>query len=358
MQNVQDEKPGHDLVLSIDRRMQYIAYRELLAGVQQNQAKAGSVIVMDTVTGEILAMANVPSYNPNNRPTHLSESIRNRAVTDLFEPGSTIKAFTVATALESGRFKPDTMIETSPGWVNIGHHVVQDEQNNGAITVTQVLALSSNIGAAKMILSLPPDRLWNLLRRVGFGESTGVNYPGEPNGVLIKHNPWGDFTLATLSFGYGLSVTALQLSHAYSVFANYGVKKPISLLKIDQVPEGERVLNEKTAKQMLTLLEAVVTAKHATAPAAQVPGYRVAGKTGTAKKVGVGGYAKHHYTSTFVGIAPMTNPRYLVAVVLHDPQGKYYYGGLVSAPIFERIMEATLRLFDVPPDSPLSPPAD
>lgn len=356
VQQVQDENPGHDLVLSIDRRIQYLAYRELLAGVKENQAKAGSVIVLDTNTGEILAMANVPSFNPNNRPAHMTENFRNRAVTDTFEPGSTIKSFTVTAALDSGRWKPGTLINTNPGWTVIGHHVVRDELNNGVINVTQVLQKSSNIGAAKMILSLPPDRLWNLLHKVGFGESTGVGFPGEQSGSLVKRPVWGDFVLATLSFGYGLSVTALQLAHAYSVFANDGMLKPVSLLRIDKQPEGQRVLNSRVVHQMLGVLESVIS-REGTAEAAAVPGYRVAGKTGTAKKVGIGGYEKHRYTSSFVGIAPLTSPKLLVAVVIHDPQGKYYYGGQVSGPIFERIMEGTLRLLDIPPDAPVTPAA-
>jgi cell division protein FtsI (penicillin-binding protein 3) len=349
VETVSQQQRGHDLILSIDRRIQYLAYRELLKGVVQNNAQSGSVVVLDVKTGEVLAMVNQPSFNPNNRPARMSDSFRNRAVTDTFEPGSTIKAFTVASALESGRFKLDSVIDTSPGWMRVGHDLVRDEKNNGVLSLTEILQLSSNMGAAKMVLSMPPNQLWNLLHRVGFGEITGIGFPGEQNGSLTKHNPWGAITLATLSFGYGLSATPLQLARAYSVIANNGVKIPLSLLRVNHVPAGEQVLDEKIAKQMLTLLEAVVTS--GSGKAAHVPGYRVAGKTGTARIVGEGGYLKDRHNSSFVGIAPLNNPRLIVAVVIHDLRGKSYLGGVVSAPVFEKIMEGTLRILDVPPDA-------
>jgi len=349
VQRVQDEKPGSDLVLSIDRRIQYLAYRELLSGVMFNKAQSGSAIVLDAQTGEILAMTNVPSFNPNNRAQGKNDNFRNRAVTDTFEPGSTIKAFTVASALETGHIKPNSVIDTSPGWMRVGHNVVKDEKNNGPLSISQILQYSSNMGAAKIVLTLPPDQLWSVLHRFGFGGSTGINFPGEQNGVL-EHKPWGSFPLATLSFGYGLSVTTIQIARAYSVFANYGMKYPISLLRVDKPPVGERALDAKTAKQILALLEAVF-AKGGTAENISIPGYRVAGKTGTAWRVGTGGYQKHRYTSLFVGIAPLSNPHLVVAVVIHDPQGKNYYGGLVSGPVFQKIMEGTLRILAVPPDA-------
>ncbi len=349
VQQIQDERPGQDLVLSIDRRIQYLAYRELLSGVINNKAQSGTAIVLDAKTGEILAMTNVPSFNPNNRASEKPANIRNRAVTDTYEPGSTIKAFTVASALESGRFKANSIINTSPGWMRVGHYVVKDENNNGKLSISQVLQISSNMGAAKIVLALPPNQLWSVLHRVGFGENTGVNFPGEQNGVL-ENKPPGSFDLATLSFGYGLSVTTMQIIRAYSVFANDGVKLPVSLLRVDKPPPGERVIDTKIAKQILTLLEAVF-AKGGTAQSISIPGYRVAGKTGTAWRVGEGGYQKNRYNSLFVGIAPLSNPRLVVAVVLYDPQGKNYYGGLVSGPIFQKIMEGTLRLLSVPPDA-------
>lgn len=351
VQTVQEQKSGNDVTLSIDRRIQYLAYRELLTGVMQNQAASGTAIVMDVKTGEILAMVNLPSFNPNNRLTRINDSVRNRAVTDTFEPGSTIKAFTVTSALESGRYRPDSVIDTSPGWMRVDRNVVRDEKNNGPLSIAQILAISSNMGAAKMVLSLPPNQLWHLLHRVGFGESTGVGFPGEQSGSLLQHPHWGPFALATLSFGYSLSVTALQLVQAYAILANDGVKLPITLLRADKLPVGERVIDAKIAKQMLFLLESVVATKDGTAKTARIPNYRIAGKTGTAKMVGEHGYLKHHYVASFVGIAPLTNPRLVVAVVIHDPQGKYYLGGPVTGPVFAKIMEGALRILSVPPDA-------
>jgi cell division protein FtsI (penicillin-binding protein 3) len=351
VQSISTQKPGHDLVLSIDKRIQYLAYRALLSGMITNQAESGSAIVMDAKTGEILAMVNLPSYNPNHKQGVKRSHIRNRAVTDLFEPGSTIKAFTIASALESGQFKVGSVIDTSPGWMRVDHNVVKDENNNGLLSLSQILQVSSNMGAAKIVLALPPDTLWNVLHYVGFGENTGIDFPGEQTGVLIKHHPWGRFVLATLSFGYGMSVTALQLTRAYAVLANHGVKLPASLLRLDQAPKGERVLGRTVADQMLTLLEAVL-AKGGTGQTITVPGYRVAGKTGTARKTSAfGGYQKHEYTSSFVGIAPVSDPRLIVTVVIHQPHGKHYYGGLVAGPVFQTIMTETLRVLDVPPDA-------
>lgn len=354
VKEVQEQKPGHDLVLSIDRRIQYLAYRELLAGIRENEAVSGSVVVLDARTGEVLAMVNQPSFNPNNHQTSSSDVFRNRAVTDTFEPGSTIKAFTVASGLELGKIKIDSIIDTSPGWMRVGHNIVKDEKDNGLLSIAQLLQISSNMGSAKIVLSLPQNQLWSVLHRVGFGEVTGSGFPGEQDGQLIKHDPWGSFTLATLSFGYGMSTTTLQLARAYSVLANDGRRLPISFLRLDKAPQGEQVLNPRIAKEMLLLLESVLQ-KGGTAEAARVPGYRVAGKTGTAKKVGVGGYEKHHYMSSFVGIAPLTNPRLVIVVVIHDPRGKQYYGGYVSGPVFAKIMEGALRLLDVAPDEATLP---
>lgn len=350
VKEMQQQKPGHDLTLSINRRIQYLAYRELMDGVKKNQASSGSVVVLDIKTGEILAMVNQPSFNPNNRHGATIESLRNRAVTDIFEPGSTIKAFSIATALDSGKFTPDSIIDTYPGWMRVGHNIVKDEHSKGPMTVQQILQISSNVGTTKMILTLPPESLWNLLHRVGFGEETGVNFPGERAGVLVKREKWSPFGLATLSFGYGISVTTLQLAHAYATLANDGVKIPLSLMKQDVPPQGQRVMDSKVAQQMLILLESIV-AKGGTAEAANIPGYHVAGKTGTARMLGEHGYEKHHHVSSFVGIAPVSHPRLVVAVVIHDPQGKQYYGGLVSAPVFKNIMEGTLRMLNIPPDN-------
>lgn len=350
VQTVSQQTRGRDLKLSIDRRIQYLAYRELIKHIKLNEAQSGSAVVLDAKSGEILAMVNYPSFNPNNRPNKMNGSFRNRAITDLFEPGSTIKAFTVASALEAGKFKPDSIIDTTPGWMRVGRNVVKDAKNNGPLSLMQILQVSSNMGAAKLVLGSPPNQLWSLLHRVGFGEITGVGFPGEAQGTLVKHEPWGAFTLATLSFGYGLSTTPLQLARAYAVLAAGGIKKPISLLKLDEIPQGTRVIDEELAKQMLTLLESVVS-KGGSGEAAHVPGYRVAGKTGTSKIAKEGGYEERRYISSFVGIAPVTDPRLIVAVVIHDPRGKQYYGGAVSGPAFEKIMEGTLRILDVPPDA-------
>lgn len=344
--DLREQKPGNDLVLSIDKRIQFLAYQELLAGVLKYQAVSGSIVVLDVKTGEVLAMVNQPAFNPNRRPIENNHSIRNRAITDSFEPGSTIKAFTIAAALESGLYKVDTELDTSPGWMRVGRNVVRDEKNNGKLTLERIVQISSNMGAAKVVLSLKPDQLWELLHAVGFGEITGIGFPGEQSGSLQKtHDP---FSLATLSFGYGLSVTTLQLARAYAIIANDGIKLPVSLLKVNDPPQGERVLSEKVAREMRVLLESVL-AKGGTAVAARVPGYQVSGKSGTSIMAGNGGYQKHHYTSSFVGMAPSANPRIVVAVVLHDPQGKQYYGGVISAPVFQKVMADALRILGIPP---------
>lgn len=350
---LQKQKPGNDLVLSINRRIQYLAYRELLDGVKTNLAVSGSVVVLDVKTGEILAMVNQPSYNPNHMAGQPKENLRNRAITDVFEPGSTMKSFSVATALESGKFKPDSMIDTTPGWIRVGNHTFHDEHMKGVISLTQILQYSSNVGITKVILTLPPTNLWNLLHRMGFGESTAVGFPGEQSGKLVNRPVWKPQALATLSFGYGISVTPLQLAHAYATLANDGIKVPLSLTRIEKPPVGEQVVDKKIAKQMMEMLQSVLS-KGGTGQPAQVPGYSIAGKTGTAWISENKSYQKHRYTSSFVGIAPASRPRLVVAVVIHDPRGKQYYGGYVSGPVFEKIMEGALRILNIPPDLPQS----
>lgn len=350
LQTLREQKPGKDLVTSLDRRIQYLAYRELLRGVLANQASSGSAVVLDAKTGEVLAMVNQPAYNPNKHQAVRADIYRNRAVTDIYEPGSTIKAFSIASALDSGQFNSDTLIDTKPGWMRVGRNIVKDEHQHDLLSVREILQISSNVGVTKMVLALPPDQLWDLLHRVGFGEITGIGFPGEQSGVLVKHEPWGAFTLATMAFGYGMSVTTLQLARAYLVLANQGRKLPVTLLKTDIVPRSEQVMKPAIASEMVTLLESVVS-KGGTGTKASVPGYRVAGKTGTALMAGNGGYLKHHYISTFVGLAPVSDPRFVVAVVINDPQGKAYYGGDVAGPVFEKIMEGSLRMLSVPPDA-------
>ena len=313
-------------------------------------AQSGTAIVLNAKTGEILAMVNYPSFNPNHSRSAGANSYRNLAVTDVFEPGSTIKAFSAACALDSGKFKPDTPIDTYPGWIRVGHNIVHDDKNNGVLTLTQVIQLSSDVGITKMILALQPQQLWTLLHRVGFGESTNIEFPGEQTGVLTQRPIWSPFVLATLSFGYGISVTPLQLTRAYSVLANNGVKLPLTVLRREQTPAGEQVMDPRITKQMLTLLEAVV-GKGGTGESARIPAYRVAGKTGTARMLGPGGYQAHRHFSSFVGIAPVTQPTLVVSVIVRDPRGKHYYGGPVSGPIFAKIMEGALRVLNVESDA-------
>lgn len=351
VQNMQNQQAGHDLVLSLNNRIQYLAYRELMAGIEKNLAVSGSVIVLDVKTGEVLAMVNFPSFNPNNIAKQEKSSLRNRALTDIFEPGSTIKTFSIATALTSGKFKPDTVIDTYPGWMRIERWLVHDEHANGALTVTQILQLSSNVGMSKIILSLPPIQLTNVLDRLGFGETTGIGFPGEQSGRYVHRKTWSPSAIAHLSFGYGISVTALQLAHAYATIANDGVKMPLSLLRLETPPKGEQVMDPKVAHQMITMLQTVLD-KGGTGQPARVPGYHVAGKTGTAWMVGAHGYEKRRYTSSFIGMAPATQPRVLVAVVIHDPHGKQYLGGYVSGPVFASIMGGALRILNIPPDDP------
>lgn len=353
VQLLQKQKPGNDLVLSLNRRIQYLAYRELLDGVKKNLAVSGSVVVLDVKTGEILAMVNQPSYNPNNMAGQKKENFRNRAVTDIFEPGSTMKSFSVATALESGKYKPDSEVDTSPGWIHVGNHTLHDEHLKGVINLMQILQYSSNVGITKVILTLPPNQLWSFLQRMGFGETTGVGFPGEQAGKLVNRPVWKPLALATLSFGYGISVTTLQLAHAYATLANEGVKVPLSLVRVDKPPVGERVVDKNIAQEMMEMLKSVLQ-KGGTGEPARVPGYSVAGKTGTAWISENKSYQKHRYTSSFVGIAPASHPRLVVAVVIHDPQGKQYYGGYVSGPVFEKIMEGSLRILNIPPDEPLT----
>lgn len=350
VRNVQDQKPGNDLVLSIDRRIQYLAYRELLKAVEENKAAFGSAVVLDAKTGEILAMVNVPSYNPNVRPKKMSAILRNRALTDTFEPGSTIKPFAAALALQTGKYKPDSIINTYPGWIRLDRSVVKDHQNNKELTLTEIIKKSSNVGIAKVILSLNPDEFWELLSNVGFGDYSGLDFPGEQMGSLVHHHPWGDFVLATLAMGYGVSVNTLQLAHAYTMLANGGVLPQISLLRRENAPAGRRIVSHETSRKVLEMMEEVVS-KGGTAQLVSVPGYHVAGKTGTAKLAGEGGYQQHRYNASFVGIAPISDPRVVIAVVIYDPQGKKYYGGAVSGPVFSRIMEGSLRILDVPPDN-------
>jgi len=335
---------GHDLNLSIDSRIQYLAYTTLQNALPKFNADSGSIVVLDVVSGEILAMVNMPSYNPNARAAH-TEGYRNRAVTDIFEPGSTMKIFSIASALGSGKYKPSTLIDTRPGWMSIGGHIIRDDDYNGIINLTQILQKSSNIGVAKITLSLPPDNLWNFLTRMGFGSSTQSGFPGEGSGVFVKERLKRPADLATTAYGYGISATVLQLAKAYAIFASHGIKRPVSFLKVDQLPAGEQVIDAKLADQMLVMLQAV-----AEGGKAQIPGYNVGGKTGTAYMTGPGGYQKNRYSASFIGIAPLTNPRLVVAVTLHGVRGSVHFGAQVSAPVFSTVMAGALRYMNIPPD--------
>ncbi|MGE3920504.1 MAG: peptidoglycan D,D-transpeptidase FtsI family protein [Gammaproteobacteria bacterium] len=342
-------EPGRDLALSIDRRLQYLAYRELKEAITERGAESGSIVIMDVQTGEVLAMVNQPSFNPNEKPKVHDSRYRNRAVTDVLEPGSTNKAFSVLNGLINGHYKPNTLIDTSPGWLAFGKNRVQEVHGNlGVLTVTEVLLHSSNVGVTKITLSTPPDSLWNILHKVGYGQSTHSTFPGESSGVLVHHKPWGDFTLATLSFGYGLSVTNLQLAQAYSILAANGIKHPVQLTKVETQPKSERVLPEDKTKSVVEMMRAVVQTG-GTGVKASVRGYTIAGKTGTSRMIGPHGYDKHRHQAVFAGLAPATKPRLVVTVVISNPQNGYY-AAQVAAPIFSKVMADALRILAVPPD--------
>ncbi len=350
-------EPGRDLRLSIDRRLQYLAYRSLKAAVLRHRAAAGAALVLDPHSGEILALVNQPAGNPNDRGARRAELQRNRVVTDLFEPGSTLKPFAVAAALESGTVEPHTPVDTSPGRLRVRRQVVRDVRDFGVLDVAGVIRKSSNVGIAKLALQLPPGRLWELYHALGFGVRTGVALPGEQSGVLEDGHSWDDFELATRAFGYGLSVTGLQLARAYGVLATDGLRVPPTVLRRETPVAGERVLSATAARAVRTMMEAVV-AEDGTAPRARIPGYRVAGKTGTVRKLAAqGGYHDDRFLSLFAGIAPASDPRLVVVVVVDDPRGEDYYGGQVAAPVFAEIAKGALRLLDVPPDD-LDPARD
>ncbi len=346
-------EPGRPLVLSIDRRMQHLAFRELRHALAENKAEAGSVVVLDVATGEVLAMVNLPGYNPNAREDSGAAARRNRAVTDLFEPGSTFKSFIVAAALETGKVSPDTVIETWPGTLQVAGHTVRDVRNFGTLTTTGLLTKSSNVAAVKLALDMPAEHIHDVLRRFGFGEATGIGFPGEAAGVLPEPRSWGTLPKATIAFGYGISVTPLQLAQAYAALGNGGRLMPPSFLK-DPPTQGRDVIDPGIASQMVRMLE-TVTGPEGTARRAAISGYRVAGKSGTSRKAGSGGYDRR-YVSLFAGLVPASNPRFSVVVMIDDPNSRdaagnlVYYGGAVAAPVFENIMEGALRLMDVAPD--------
>jgi cell division protein FtsI (penicillin-binding protein 3) len=352
IESIRQPQHGAKLALSIDARIQYLAFRELKKAVADHRAKAGGIIVLDTQTGEVLAMANLPSYNPNNRGKLDPRRMRNRAVTDLFEPGSTLKPFTAAIALETGNVRPETIIQTAPGHMTIGNRTIHDAHPHGALTVTQVIQKSSNVGAAKMALALPAETMWSVLKLVGFGSQPQSGFPGEVSGVLRGYASWKPIEQATLSYGHGISVSLLQLARAYSIFAKDGELVPLTLVKRDSPAEMTRVLKPDTARAVRAMLELAVQ-PGGTAPRAQIAGYRVGGKTGTAHKLEGRHYA-NKYISSFVGFAPVSSPRIIVAVMIDEPSAGQHYGGAVAAPVFSEVMSGALRLLAVAPDAPVN----
>jgi cell division protein FtsI (penicillin-binding protein 3) len=343
--------PGHDLTLSIDSRVQYLAYQALTEAVVKRNAASGSMVILDPRNGEILAMVNVPSYNPNDLDSSNPGQRRNRAVTDVTEPGSTMKPFTITTALESGKWTPATPVDTSPGWMMIDGHTVRDDSNNGPIDLSHVITYSSNVGASKISLTLTPQQMDGVLHQFGFGASTGSGFPGEVGGYIPPPRTWGDFVKATISFGYGLNVTALQLAQAYAAVADGGVKHTPTFIKGDDNP-GVRVEPQNISSEVMAMLRTVVSPV-GTAPQAAIPDYTVAGKTGTAHLAIAGGYSRNRYAALFCGIVPASDPRLVGVVIIRDAggHGGEYFGGLVSAPVFREVMTGALRLLDIPPDN-------
>ena len=345
---VRAAEPGKDLTLSIDRRIQFLAMRELRNAVTENKAAGGSVVVMDVATGEVLAMANLPTYNPNAVGNAKPDARRNRAVTDLVEPGSTMKPLTVATALQAGVVSPATIIDTNPGYMALGRYTIKDvPRNNGVLDVTGVITRSSNIGAAKIVDKVPNQTFYDSLRNFGYGVAPQSGFPGEAAGMLAPPGRWNGLQKATMSYGYGLNVTPLQIAQAYAALGNGGKLIPPTFIK-GQRNEARQVVDPKIATEVVRMMETVVT--QGGAKQAGILGYHVAGKTGTARKAGPGGYVRGHYNALFAGVVPATNPRFATVIVVNDPQGGKYYGGLVSAPVFHNVMEGALRLMDVPPD--------
>ena len=353
---LQPAQPGKNLELSIDFRIQNLAYRELKAEFIKRRARAATAVVLDVKTGEVLAMVNQPSYNPHNRATLTDFGVlRNRAITDVFEPGSTIKPFTIVAALESGLYTPDTAVETGPGWMMVGRHEVRDIRAYGTLSLSGVVTKSSNIGTSKIAMNIGPEPIIDVLERVGLGQVIGTGFPGERGGVLPSPARWSRIEIATLSYGYGLSTSALHLARAYSVLADDGHSKPISLLKLDaqqlDTLPRERVISAEVSRQVMDMLESVVDAgRGGAATDANVPFYSVAGKTGTAHVVGEFGYEENLHNSLFAGLVPASDPRLAIVVVINAPKGDEHYGGQVAAPVFSRIAGGAMRILNVAPD--------
>lgn len=348
VEDIKQAEPGRDLVLTIDERIQYLAYRELQNAVAQHKAHSASLVVLDAKNGDVLATVSQPAFNPNNRKELSSNRYRNRAMVDSFEPGSTVKPFVVAAALDGGYVDPNVMIETH-GVYHIGRNVVKDVHSYGTLDLTHVLQKSSNIAVTKIAMSMPPEYFWGVYSKLGFGNSAGVGFPGEASGSLLDYQGWHEFDQAILSFGYGVSTSILQLARAYTALADDGIVHSVTLLKRDEDPDAVRIFKPETARKVRDMLEQVIT-KEGTAYQARVEGYRVAGKTGTVKKATAGGYSDDKYLSVFVGLAPASNPRFVIAIVVDEPTTGQYYGGLVAAPAFSKVMAGALRVYGIAPD--------
>ena len=354
VESVRSAHDGRDLQLALDGKIQALAFAVLKSAVDTHKAKAGALVALDVRTGEVLALANVPTYNPNNRAKLSGAQLRNRVITDLFEPGSTLKPFTVALAMDLGRITPQSVIQTSPGTLTIARYTIHDAHPSGALTAAQVIQKSSNVGAAKIALALPREEMHDLFQRVGFGAPPRLGFPGEASGKLRDAKTWRPIEQATMAYGHGISVSLLQLARAYTVFARDGDLAPVSLMKTGMPAVGRPVLSLQTARAMREMLEAAVQ-PGGTAPRARIMGWRVAGKTGTAHKQEKGGYAAHKYVSSFVGFAPASDPRIVIAVMIDEPGAGQYYGGQVAAPVFAQVMQGALRLLNVPHDAPVVP---
>ncbi|AHE99281.1 peptidoglycan D,D-transpeptidase FtsI family protein [Thioalkalivibrio paradoxus] len=354
--SIRPARDGENLRLTIDQRLQYLAYRELKAAVQAHDARGGSAVLVDARSGDILALVNQPGFNPNNRAQMDLSLTRNRAATDSLEPGSVIKPFTVAAALETGTVDPDVVLDTTPGTMRVGRHTVRDIRNFGRIDLATLISRSSNVGSTQLALEMPPGDFWRMLHQAGFGRSLGTGLPGEVTGLLRDYPTWRRVEVATLGYGYGLSVTPLHLAAAYTAFANDGHRVPLRLVETaGDLRHPEPVMRADTARAVLAMMERV-TGSEGTARQAAISGYRVAGKTGTSRKAVAGGYSADTYVSAFVGLAPVSDPRFVMAVVVDEPSAGVYYGGAVAAPVFARVVEAALRLFHVPPDNLSEPP--
>ncbi|WLH87642.1 MULTISPECIES: peptidoglycan D,D-transpeptidase FtsI family protein [Pseudomonas] len=354
VQVTKNAKAGKPLALSIDLRLQYLANRELRNAIIENGAKAGSLVIMDVKTGEILAMVNQPTYNPNNRRNLQPAMMRNRAMIDVFEPGSTMKAISMSAALETGRWKPSDKVEVYPGTLQLGKYTIRDvsRSEGPVLDLTGILINSSNVGMSKVAFDIGGETIYHLAQKIGLGQPTGLDFPGERVGNLPNYRDWKKAETATLSYGYGLSVTAIQLAHAFSVLANNGRMVPLSLIHVDEAPKATQVIPENVAKTMQGMLQQVIEAPRGVFRA-QVPAYHVAGKSGTARKTSVGtkGYAENSYRSLFAGFGPMSDPRFAIVVVIDEPSKAGYFGGLVSAPVFSKVMSGTLRLMNITPDN-------